>query len=36
MSAIEQVKKSLMEGAFDSALKGVYVYDMVLPEKRAR
>ena len=36
MSAIEQVKESLMEGAFDSTLKGVYVYDMVLPEQRAR
>lgn len=36
MTAIEQVKQKLMGGAFDSALKSVYVYDNVLPEQRAR
>lgn len=36
MSAIEQLKQNLMAGAFDNAMKAVYVYENVLPEQRAR
>lgn len=36
MSAIEQLKQKLMAGAFDNAMKTVYMYENVLPEQRAR